>query len=470
MVVEERDGGFTLLTGWRTPGRTSSPLWPALDDQFARSADDPAVKADGARLQEVLRLRKENFDATPADAATDGSWCPGRSWAAWSRALGLLLPPLRVADLGCGEGYLTIEASRWAADVIGVDRSAAVLARARALGRRRRRPRTSPGGAASSRSLPIDDESVDVALLSQALHHAADPARAIAEAARIAVPGGRVLILDLREHQEEWVRAKLGDRGLGFKQERARRSCCCAAGLEQPRTRVGSSRAGDPFAVLIAAASKPAAARAGASPTQEEAFMTTMTTSIDHTSITTGDRRRPASSAEDPRAAHRHHRRRDGHDHPHLRDDGSGHPRRALQGLEEGSAEQRRSVLADAAGDDLRHPPPLPRGRRRHHRDQHVRRDQHHAERVLRRRSARARRPQGSGVLPAHHRRPVPAAPRLGDQRAVGAAVPRVGRPRGQRRRRGRASWPARSARSPCRSRTRPTPTTRASASSRSIR
>ena len=46
--------------------------------------------------------------------ATRGSSCPGRSWAAWSRALGLLLPPLTVADLGCGEGYLTIEAARWA--------------------------------------------------------------------------------------------------------------------------------------------------------------------------------------------------------------------------------------------------------------------------------------------------------------------------------------------------------------------
>ena len=57
---------------------------------------------------------------------------------------------------------------------------------------------------------------------------------------------------------------------------------------------------------------------------------------------------------------------------------------RALQGLEEGPAEQRRPVLPDAAGHDLRHPSPLPGGRSGHHRDQHLRRDQHHAERVLR--------------------------------------------------------------------------------------
>ena len=48
------------------------------------------------------------------------------------------MPPLKVADLGCGEGYLTIEAARWAARVIAVDRSDVVLQRARALARRRR--------------------------------------------------------------------------------------------------------------------------------------------------------------------------------------------------------------------------------------------------------------------------------------------------------------------------------------------
>ena len=73
--------------------------------------------------------------------------------------------------------------------------------------------------------LPIKDASVDVALLSQALHHAAQPARAVAEAARITAPGGRVLILDLREHGEEWVRSKLGDRTLGFSDDDTRRGC-----------------------------------------------------------------------------------------------------------------------------------------------------------------------------------------------------------------------------------------------------
>src|SRR5207237_9954033 len=187
-----------------------------LQAQFDAAADDPTVRADEARLQEVLRLRKENFDAHAGPDTRDArQLVPGRSWAAWSRALGMLLPPLKVADLGCGEGYLTIEAARWASTVIAVDRSAVVLKRARALARRRRRSNVvwKKGELAK---LPIPDESVDVAMLSQALHHARNPAHAVAEAVRITVPGGRVLVLDLRTHADEWVRAKLGDRRVGF--------------------------------------------------------------------------------------------------------------------------------------------------------------------------------------------------------------------------------------------------------------
>jgi SAM-dependent methyltransferase len=264
LVVEERDGGFTYFTLPAEKPDGQDTLWLALEDQFARSADDPAVRADGARLQEVLRLRKENFDRHAVDAREGHQLVPGRSWAAWSRALGLLLPPLRVADLGCGEGYLTIEASRWAAKVIAVDRSADMLEQARALGRRRRATNVIWRQGELER-VPIEDASIDVVLLSQVLHHATDPARALREAARIAAPGGRVLVLDLREHQEEWVRARLGDRRLGFREQELA-DLLLGAGLEEPRTRVGSSRTGDPFAVLIATASKPAAARAGASP------------------------------------------------------------------------------------------------------------------------------------------------------------------------------------------------------------
>src|SRR5690242_17377167 len=252
LVVEEKDAGYTYYKVPATIAEDSTgAVWAALEEQFESASTEAAVRADEARLQEVLRLRKENFDTHGSPDTRDArQLVPGRSWAAWSRALGMLLPPLTVADLGCGEGYLTIEAARWAARVIAVDRSDLVLDRARALGRRRRVANV-VWRRGELEKLPIKDGSVDVALLSQALHHAANPARAVAEAARITVEGGRVLILDLRQHQEEWVRSKLGDRRLGFDDEELRRMLN-AAGLRDVKIGVGARKAGDPFTVIIA--------------------------------------------------------------------------------------------------------------------------------------------------------------------------------------------------------------------------
>ena len=255
LVVEERDGGFSYYRLARPLSGGDEPLPALLRAQFEASASDAAVRADQARLQEVLRLRKENFDAHTGPETRDArQLVPGRSWAAWSRALGLLMPPLAVADLGCGEGYLTMEAARWASRVIAVDKSEAVLGRAKALARRRRVSNVVWKKGELER-LPLADGAVDIAMLSQALHHANDPARAVAEAARVTAPGGRVLLLDLRTHEEDWVRAKLGDRRLGFDDDELR-AMLAAAGLSEVRVGVGARKAGDPFTVLIAAGTK----------------------------------------------------------------------------------------------------------------------------------------------------------------------------------------------------------------------
>ena len=256
LVVEERDAGYSYYRAAASADGTSLPgLWSVLEEQFDAADGDAAVRADEARLQEVLRVRKENFDTHGgADTRDARQLVPGRSWAAWSRALGLLMPPIRVADLGCGEGYLTIEAARWARQVIAVDRSDVVLDRAKSLARRRRVSNV-VWKRGELEKLPLKDGLVDVALLSQALHHAASPARAVAEAARITIPGGRVLVLDLREHREEWVRTKLGDRTLGFNDGELKRMLT-TAGLRDVKVGVGASKAGDPFTVLIASGTK----------------------------------------------------------------------------------------------------------------------------------------------------------------------------------------------------------------------
>jgi ArsR family transcriptional regulator len=269
LVEEDRDGGFSyyrIAPPVREGLNGFGPVWPLLQAQFETTAETALGRADDARLAEVRRVRKENFDAHAGPDTNERQLVPGRSWAAWSRALGHLLPPVRVADLGCGEGYLTIEASRWASTVVAVDRSTAVLDRAKELATRRRVSNVT-WKKGELEKLPIEDASVDVALLSQALHHAGDPARAIAEAARIVVPGGRVLLLDLREHHETWVRERLGDRWTGFSEGKLR-ALLHDAGLEQIKVTVGARRTGDPFTVLIASGLKPKGERASASRTK----------------------------------------------------------------------------------------------------------------------------------------------------------------------------------------------------------
>ena len=258
LVIEEREAGYTYfrLAGDRSPGvNGSGPLGALLKNEFDSAARTDTGRADDARLAEVRRLRKENFAVHAGPDTNERQLVPGRSWAAWSRALGHLLPPLRVADIGCGEGYLTIEASRWATRVIAIDRSALVLKKARALASRRR-VRNVIWKRGELDRLPLADATVDVALLSQALHHAPDPARALAEAVRVVVPGGRVLVLDLREHDEQWVRTRLGDRWLGFSDDAMSRMLR-VAGLTSVRVNVGARRTGDPFTVIVASGVKP---------------------------------------------------------------------------------------------------------------------------------------------------------------------------------------------------------------------
>ena len=91
-IDEHRSAGFTYYTLADLPKQGLGSLWDSLAEQFAQAGKDPEVKADHTRLQEVLRLRKENFREHAADPRDNRQLVPGRSWVAWSRALGLLLP------------------------------------------------------------------------------------------------------------------------------------------------------------------------------------------------------------------------------------------------------------------------------------------------------------------------------------------------------------------------------------------
>jgi ubiquinone/menaquinone biosynthesis C-methylase UbiE len=103
------------------------------------------------------------------------------------------------------------------------------------------------------------------------LHHAPDPAAAIAEMARIVKPGGRLVITDCDRHDHEWMRTEMADVWLGFDRADVRR-WFEAAGLDQVAVNntgqncCATCAAGDDRAaisVFVAGGSRPAA-RSGA--------------------------------------------------------------------------------------------------------------------------------------------------------------------------------------------------------------
>jgi SAM-dependent methyltransferase len=251
LVSEEREAGFVYYRLRDQETGPAAPLWAVLAAEFSAAGTDQAIAADLARMQDVLQRRREEFDpgGDPRLVA------PGRSWAAWARALGHLLPALDITDIGCGEGYLTLEMARWARHVTGVDRSDDVLERAKRLSERRQVTNVTWKKGDVSR-LPLRDESIDLAIFSQSLRYASDPERALTEAARIVRPGGRVLILDLRRHDQVWVQARFGTQRPGFAAGELE-ALLQAAGFRAIRQSTGVRHPGNPFVVVIASGTAP---------------------------------------------------------------------------------------------------------------------------------------------------------------------------------------------------------------------
>lgn len=178
----------------------------------------PESHADQANLKRILALRKEQARVYFNQVAGrfDRSYGPGRSWQGFGHLLLRMLPSIEVADLGSGEGLLSELLARRAKRVVAVDNSEKMIAfgaaKARKAGLKNLEFRLG-----NLEDPPLPPASVDVALLSQALHHAEHPDRAIQSASRILRPGGQILILDLLEHGFDEARALYGDRWLGFK-------------------------------------------------------------------------------------------------------------------------------------------------------------------------------------------------------------------------------------------------------------
>ena len=214
LLASRREGKRTFYRLNRAAG---APV-----DEFTRLAiqgagELPEHDGDVVNLKRVLARREEQAQVYFNQVAGrfDRSYGPGRSWQAFGHLLLRMLPPLVVADLGSGEGLLAELLARRCRKVIAVDNSEKMVE----FGARKARKNGLENlefRLGDLENPPIEPDSVDVVVLSQALHHAEDPSQALRAAFEILKPGGQLLLLDLVRHRFEKSRELYGDRWPGF--------------------------------------------------------------------------------------------------------------------------------------------------------------------------------------------------------------------------------------------------------------
>ncbi len=194
---------------------TLRPLIEAELESFSGRSDD--MIAIGQILESRRRRSQEFFDHH------------ARQWDDLARTLlpvpeyrsfllGHVPPHGTVLEIGIGTGGLLADLAGLASSLIGVDHSPAMLEEAR-----RRLLERGVNGVelrlGEMTHLPLADASTDCIIASMVLHHAADPPAVLAEARRVLVRGGVLLIADLARHEREAVREQLADQWLGFDED-----------------------------------------------------------------------------------------------------------------------------------------------------------------------------------------------------------------------------------------------------------
>jgi ArsR family transcriptional regulator len=217
----------------------------------------PEAEPDQIAMRRVVKKRQDKmrafFDSVAGRLGKD--YVPGRSWKSMAEALLRLMPPMVIADLGAGEGAFALLLAERATKVIAVDSSAKMIevSREQAL---RHGVKNVEYRLGDMEELPIEDRAVDLVFFSQSLHHALHPERAILEAWRILVPGGRIVVLDLLKHRFEEAREIYADEWLGFS-EAELEAMLEKAGFVNPQTSVVHKEPETPqFQTLLAVGNK----------------------------------------------------------------------------------------------------------------------------------------------------------------------------------------------------------------------
>jgi ubiquinone/menaquinone biosynthesis C-methylase UbiE len=119
---------------------------------------------------------------------------------------------MTVADIGCGSGYMTEGLAPLVKRVIAIDTSSSMLDELK----KRLNFNNIAALGGDMENIPLSNESVDAVFGNMVLHHAPHPGKAIGECARILRKGGMLILTDMDEHHNEWMREEMADVWLGF--------------------------------------------------------------------------------------------------------------------------------------------------------------------------------------------------------------------------------------------------------------
>ena len=185
-------------------------LWHAL----STGSDDPLLRQDAERVAGVLAMRAadQNWADTVA-GDMERHYSPGRTWEAMARSALPLLETGDVLDIASGDGVLAELLAPHAHRYVCVDTSARVVA---AAGERLRKLKNVEVREGDMHALPFADASFDLVVLMHALTYSTRPAQAVAEAARVLRPGGRLLLSSLARHEHRVAVEAYGHVNLGF--------------------------------------------------------------------------------------------------------------------------------------------------------------------------------------------------------------------------------------------------------------
>lgn len=243
---------------------SSDPLARRLVDTVLDLLEAAAHEADDSRLDEVRRDRGAAASAYFERVAPQ--WDRIRSLYVCETAVEAAIkqaagdgPFERVVDLGTGSGRMLTLLGKTAKMSVGLDLSQNMLniARANVTKAGLDKVELRHGDIFATR---LPEHSADLVLVHQVLHYLADPAAAVAEAARLVMPGGRLLIVDFAPHQLEHLREEHQHRRLGFSDPEMR-DWLSSAGLK-PSAPIALPPDTDGLTVSIWTAERPAAARA----------------------------------------------------------------------------------------------------------------------------------------------------------------------------------------------------------------